>query len=137
ASTGAIDSRLGSSFDRPASPEYAFGLAHLTKVASYVVSSGGPGGDYTSSSLSSLVLVYSRHADSAITDPQPPPSSYDASKGRRLNAFVVKLCDMHEGVLVLSSLSQVWRSLTCDPIMRYSNENVMGIYDFLCLPEWE
>ncbi|GJR82185.1 hypothetical protein Tco_0152970 [Tanacetum coccineum] len=64
-----------------------------------------------------------RHADSAITEPKPPPGSYDASKARRLSAFVVKLRDMHEGVLVLSGLSRVWRSLTCDAILRHLNKN--------------
>ncbi|GKD85227.1 hypothetical protein Tco_1356381, partial [Tanacetum coccineum] len=173
-----IDSIRGSSTDQLLL-EYAFGLAraNLTKVASYVVSSGGPRGDYTSSCLSQFsigilwdlrprlppsdavmselsndVIVvadpanhYSfsglsdplqtrslraiphsmpwRHADSAITEPKPPPGSYDASKARRLSAFVVKLRDMHEGVLVLSGLSRVWRSLTCDAILRHLNKN--------------
>ncbi|GKD31320.1 hypothetical protein Tco_1242098, partial [Tanacetum coccineum] len=68
-----------------------------------------------------------RHVDSAITEPKPPPGSYDASKARRLSAFVVKLRNMHEGVLVLSGLSRVWRSLTCDAILRHLNKNVMGL----------
>ncbi|GJV84433.1 gypsy type transposase [Tanacetum coccineum] len=37
-------------------------------------------------------------------------------------AHVIKLRDMPEGVLVLSGLSRVWK--------------IMGIHDFLCLPEW-
>ncbi|GKA54770.1 hypothetical protein Tco_0753719 [Tanacetum coccineum] len=40
------------------------------------------------------------------------------------------------GVLDLSSLSRVWKSRTCDPILKDSSGNVMGIHDFFCLPEW-
>ncbi|GJZ72114.1 hypothetical protein Tco_0635965 [Tanacetum coccineum] len=41
-----------------------------------------------------------------------------------------------EGVFVLSGLSRVWKSRVCDPVLRGANGNVMGINDFLCLPEW-
>ncbi|GKB98630.1 hypothetical protein Tco_0984767 [Tanacetum coccineum] len=57
-----------------------------------------------------------RHPNLVITDLKPAAGSYDQPEVRRLSAFIVKLRDMPEGVLVLS---------------------VMGIYDFLCLPEWE
>ncbi|GJU21752.1 hypothetical protein Tco_1155094 [Tanacetum coccineum] len=55
------------------------------------------------------------HPNLVITDLEPPVGSYNQSDVRRLSAFVLKLRDIHEGVLVLS---------------------VMGIYDFLCFPEW-
>ncbi|GJW83958.1 hypothetical protein Tco_0157103 [Tanacetum coccineum] len=62
--------------------------------------------------------------------------SYNQADVQSLSAFVVKLRDMPEGVLVLSGLSRVWKSRTRDPILRDSSENVMGIHDFLCFPEW-
>ncbi|GJZ11820.1 hypothetical protein Tco_0546579 [Tanacetum coccineum] len=43
---------------------------------------------------------------------------------------------MPEGVLVLSGLSRVWKSRTRDLILKDSNGNVIGIYNFLCLPKW-
>ncbi|GJX09268.1 hypothetical protein Tco_0199127 [Tanacetum coccineum] len=54
----------------------------------------------------------------------------------RLSAHVIKLRDMPEGVLVLSGLSRVWKNRFCDPVLRGADGNVMGIHDFLCLPEW-
>ncbi|GJZ76436.1 hypothetical protein Tco_0641108 [Tanacetum coccineum] len=71
-----------------------------------------------------------------ITDPKPPAGSYNQSDVRRLSASVVKLRDMPKGVLVLSGLSRVQKSRTCDPILRDFSGNIMGIHDFLCLPEW-
>ncbi|GKE60018.1 hypothetical protein Tco_1510385, partial [Tanacetum coccineum] len=71
-------------------------------------------------------FIYSltwRHPDSVITDLKPPVGSYDQSEVRWLSAFLVKLRDMPKGVLVLSGLSQVWKSRTRDPILRDSNEN--------------
>nr|GEX82640.1 hypothetical protein [Tanacetum cinerariifolium] len=47
---------------------------------------------------------------------------------------------MPEGVLVLSRLNRVWKSQTCDLVLQGADGNstgvVMGIHDFLCLPEW-
>ncbi|GJY27671.1 hypothetical protein Tco_0403438 [Tanacetum coccineum] len=43
------------------------------------------------------------------------------------------------GVLVLSGLSRVWKNRLCDSVLRGADGNgigVMGIHDFLCLPEW-
>ncbi|GJW25187.1 hypothetical protein Tco_0038998 [Tanacetum coccineum] len=59
-STDAIDSGPGSSFSEPASPEYDSGLgrARLTSVLSYVISSKGSEGYYTSSCLHGLILAY-------------------------------------------------------------------------------
>ncbi|GKF80161.1 hypothetical protein Tco_0238763, partial [Tanacetum coccineum] len=54
----------------------------------------------------------------------------------RLSAHVLKLRDMPEGVFVLSGLSRVWKSRVCDSVLRGADRNVMGIHDFLCLPEW-
>ncbi|GKA65446.1 hypothetical protein Tco_0765153 [Tanacetum coccineum] len=49
------------------------------------------------------------HPDTAIDDPRPSASSFNMADVRRLSAHVIKLRDMPE---------------------------VMGIYDFLSLPEW-
>nr|GEV19091.1 hypothetical protein [Tanacetum cinerariifolium] len=54
----------------------------------------------------------------------------DLSRRRR------NITDMPEGMLVLSGLSRVWKSRVYDLVLRGVNGNVMGIYDFLCLPEW-
>ncbi|GKF71377.1 hypothetical protein Tco_0207491, partial [Tanacetum coccineum] len=43
---------------------------------------------------------------------------------------------MPKGVLVLFGLIQVWKSRTCDPILKDSSGNVIDIHDFLCLYEW-
>ncbi|GKB98549.1 hypothetical protein Tco_0984686 [Tanacetum coccineum] len=77
-----------------------------------------------------------RHPDAAIDDPRPATSSFSLDDMRRLSAHVIKLRDMLEGVLVLSGLSRVWKSRVCDPVLRGADGNVMGIHDFLCLPEW-
>ncbi|GJW00678.1 hypothetical protein Tco_1555929 [Tanacetum coccineum] len=55
-----------------------------------------------------------RHPDSAINGPRPPDGSFNMEDVRRLSVHVVKLKDMPEGVLVLSGLSHVWKSQTCD-----------------------
>ncbi|GJX27134.1 hypothetical protein Tco_0233430 [Tanacetum coccineum] len=80
------------SFDMPASLEYLSSLAHASSTE--------------------------RHPDSAIDDPKPVDGSYRMSDVRRLSAHVVKLRDMLEGVLVLSGLSHIWKSQTCDPLWR-------------------
>ncbi|GJU78685.1 hypothetical protein Tco_1275755 [Tanacetum coccineum] len=54
-------------------------------------------------------------------DPKPSPNTYDLSKAQKLRAFVVKICDIPEGVLVLSGLSRVWRNPSCDLVLRDSN----------------
>ncbi|GJU95213.1 hypothetical protein Tco_1319969 [Tanacetum coccineum] len=71
-------------------------------------------------------LPNNRHADSVITHPKPHTGSYDDSEVRRLSAFVMKLCDMPNGILVLPGLIRVWKSLTCDPILRGFDGNVIG-----------
>ncbi|GJR45035.1 hypothetical protein Tco_1313138 [Tanacetum coccineum] len=77
-----------------------------------------------------------RHPDLAIDDLKPVAGSYIMADVRRLSAHMVKLRDMPEGVLVLSGLSHVWKSRTCDPVLLGTDGNVMGIHDFLFLPEW-
>ncbi|GJT26224.1 hypothetical protein Tco_0906499 [Tanacetum coccineum] len=77
-----------------------------------------------------------RHPDTAIDDPRPSVGSFNMADVRRLSAHVIKLRDMPEGVLVLSGLSRIWKSRVCDPVLQGANRNVMGIHDFLCLPEW-
>nr|GFA46170.1 hypothetical protein [Tanacetum cinerariifolium] len=73
-----------------------------------------------------------RHPDSTITDPKPSAGSYSQADVRRLSAFIVKLRDMPEGVLVLSSLSRVWNNRTHDPILRYSSGNESEDDDDAC-----
>nr|GEV87751.1 hypothetical protein [Tanacetum cinerariifolium] len=71
---------------------------------------------------------------------KPQVGSYNQEDVCRQKAHVVKLRDMPEGVLVLSGLSRVWKSQTRDSVIKGSDGNgtreVMGIHDFLCLPEW-
>ncbi|GJX87549.1 hypothetical protein Tco_0339563 [Tanacetum coccineum] len=45
-----------------------------------------------------------------------------------------ELRDIPEGVLVQSGLSRVWRNPMCDPMLRRSDNTVMSIHDFLCMP---
>ncbi|GKB55641.1 hypothetical protein Tco_0911827 [Tanacetum coccineum] len=59
-----------------------------------------------------------RHPSLAIDDPRPPAGSFNMDDVCWLSAHVVKLRDIPEGFLVLSGLI------------------LMGIHDFLCLPEW-
>nr|GEW24500.1 hypothetical protein [Tanacetum cinerariifolium] len=72
----------------------------------------------------------------AIDDPRPVTGSFNMANVRRLSAHVIKLRDMPESVLVLFGLSRVWKSRVCDSVLWGADENVMGIYDFLCLHEW-
>ncbi|GKA29253.1 hypothetical protein Tco_0715498 [Tanacetum coccineum] len=80
-----------------------------------------------------------RHPDAAIDDPRPTACSFSMADVHRLSAHVIKLRDMPVGVLVLSWLSHVWKSHVYDLVLWGADGNdmgVMGIYDFLCLPEW-
>ncbi|GJW83925.1 hypothetical protein Tco_0157070 [Tanacetum coccineum] len=77
-----------------------------------------------------------RHPDAAIDDPRPAAGSFNMDDVRRLSAHVIKLRDMPKGVLVLSGLSQVWKNRFCNPVLWGTDGNVIGIHDFLCLPEW-
>nr|GEY51713.1 hypothetical protein [Tanacetum cinerariifolium]GEY57141.1 hypothetical protein [Tanacetum cinerariifolium] len=83
-----------------------------------------------------------RHPDATINDPRPSVGSLNMADVRRLSAHVIKIRDMPEGMLVLSGLSRVWKSRVCDLVLWGADGNstgggrVMGIHDFLCLPEW-
>nr|GEW35459.1 rhodanese-like domain-containing protein [Tanacetum cinerariifolium] len=77
-----------------------------------------------------------RHSSAAINDPRPTAGSFSMADVRRLSAHVIKMRGMPEAVLVLSGLSRVWKSCVCDPVLRDADGNVIGIHDFLCLPEW-
>nr|GEX36715.1 hypothetical protein [Tanacetum cinerariifolium] len=86
--------------------------------------------------FSSFLLSVIKHPSSVITDLKPAAGSYSQANVRRLSAHVVKFCGMLEGVLVVFGLSRVWKSRTHDMILKDSSGNVMGIHDFLYLPEW-
>ncbi|GKB21005.1 hypothetical protein Tco_0854928 [Tanacetum coccineum] len=64
-----------------------------------------------------------RHPDVAIDDPRPATGSFNMADVRRLSTHFIKLRDMPEGVLVLSVLSQVWKSRICDLVLRGANRN--------------
>nr|GEU85332.1 hypothetical protein [Tanacetum cinerariifolium] len=67
-----------------------------------------------------------RHPSSAIDDLRPPADSFNMDDVRRLSAHVVKLRETPEGVLVLFGLSRMWKSRTCDPVLRGADRNGMG-----------
>nr|GEV20839.1 hypothetical protein [Tanacetum cinerariifolium] len=77
-----------------------------------------------------------KHPDAAIDDPRPFAGSFNMDNVSRLSAHVIKLTDMPEGVLLLYGLSRVWKSRVCDSVLWGADGNVIGILDFLCLPEW-
>ncbi|GJS82148.1 hypothetical protein Tco_0748689, partial [Tanacetum coccineum] len=62
------------------------------------------------------------------------PTDFNQNHVDQLKAHIVKLHDIPEGVLVRSGLSRVWRNPMCDLVLRRSDNTVMGIYDFLCMP---
>ncbi|GJZ30726.1 hypothetical protein Tco_0575773, partial [Tanacetum coccineum] len=111
------DSRPDLSFDKLASSERLFSLARVSLEEA-----------------SKLDLSFG-HPDAAIDNPRPAAGSFNMADVHRLSAYVIKLRDMPEGVLVLSGLSRVWKSRVCDPVLRGADGNIMGIHDFLCLPE--
>ncbi|GJU74781.1 hypothetical protein Tco_1266186 [Tanacetum coccineum] len=82
------------------------------------------------------LLKFIRHPDAAIDDPRPAAGSFNMTNVRCLSAHVIKLRDMPEGVLVLSGLSRVWKNRLCGLVLRGVDRNVMGIHNFICLPEW-
>ncbi|GKE10592.1 hypothetical protein Tco_1414143 [Tanacetum coccineum] len=73
-----------------------------------------------------------RHPDSCITDRFP--TNFNQNHVDRLKAHIVKLSDILERVLVQSGISRVWHNPMCDPVLRRSNNTVISIYDFLCMP---
>ncbi|GJV18263.1 hypothetical protein Tco_1363586 [Tanacetum coccineum] len=66
-----------------------------------------------------------RHPDSCIID--KIPTNFNQNHIDRLNAHIVKLCDILEGVLVRSGLSRVWRNPMCDPMLRRSDNTDRGV----------
>ncbi|GKB04780.1 hypothetical protein Tco_0832975 [Tanacetum coccineum] len=104
-------------------------IAGLVLLLWHDASDFGPDMSFDTSASPKAIHNYMswRHPSSVITDPKPATSSYSQADVRRLSASVVKLRDMPEaeGVLVLSSLSRVWKSRTRDPILRDSNGNGM------------
>ncbi|GKD64781.1 hypothetical protein Tco_1306889, partial [Tanacetum coccineum] len=73
-----------------------------------------------------------RNPDLCITD--RVPTSFNQGHVDQLKAHIVILQDISEGVLVRSGLSRVWRNPMCDHVLRHSDNTVMSIYDFLCMP---
>nr|GEW20997.1 hypothetical protein [Tanacetum cinerariifolium] len=67
-----------------------------------------------------------RHSSSAIDDLRPSAGSFNMDDVRRLSAHVVKLREMLEGVLVLFGLSHIWKSQTCDLVLRGADRNGIG-----------
>ncbi|GKA93454.1 hypothetical protein Tco_0815440 [Tanacetum coccineum] len=43
-------------------------------------------------------------------------------------------CITDKGVLVRSGISRVWLNPMCDPVLRRSDNTIMSIHDFLCMP---
>ncbi|GJX47679.1 hypothetical protein Tco_0272869 [Tanacetum coccineum] len=76
--------------------------------------------------------IYSRIFDSSGV--RIPFSSFLLAVLKYFKAHIVKLHDIPEGVLVRYGLSRVWRNPVCDPVLRCSDNTVMSIYDFLCMP---
>nr|GFA37312.1 hypothetical protein [Tanacetum cinerariifolium] len=90
-------------------------------------SSGGVG------SIGGVCLVSFGDID-LILSGDKVPTSFNQNYVDQLKAHIVKLNDIPEGVLVRSELSRVWRNLMCDPVLRHSDNTVMSIYGFLCMP---
>nr|GEW23055.1 hypothetical protein [Tanacetum cinerariifolium] len=62
------------------------------------------------------------------------PTNFNQNHIDYLKAHIVKHHDIPEGVLVRSGLSRVWCNPMCDLVLRRSDNTVMSIYDFLCIP---
>ncbi|GKD42967.1 hypothetical protein Tco_1267612 [Tanacetum coccineum] len=60
-----------------------------------------------------------RHPNSCTTD--RVPTSFNQDHVDRLKAYIVKLHDILEGVLVRYEVSRVWHNPMCDPMLRRSN----------------
>nr|GFC38860.1 hypothetical protein [Tanacetum cinerariifolium] len=63
-----------------------------------------------------------------------PVDSFNMEDVRRLSMHVVKLRDMPEGVLVLSGLSRVWKSQTCDLEPHLDIRPMLKRLPFYCTP---
>nr|GEW02692.1 hypothetical protein [Tanacetum cinerariifolium] len=133
------------SFDKSASLERLFSLARvsLTEASKLDLSFGccscmkhWKSGFFLIDRRAILDVTVLRHLDATIDDPRPDAGSFNMVDVRRLSAHVIKLMDMPKGVLVLSGSSRVWKNRFCDLVLCGADGNVMGIHDFLCLPEW-
>ncbi|GJW86220.1 hypothetical protein Tco_0161560 [Tanacetum coccineum] len=76
-------------------------------------------------------------ASSSRSEKDKVPTSFNQDHIDRLKAHIVKLRDIPEGVLVRYGLSRVWINPMCDPVLRRSDNTVMSIHDFLCMPSLE
>ncbi|GJX49905.1 hypothetical protein Tco_0276750 [Tanacetum coccineum] len=57
---------------------------------------------------------------------------------RRLCAYLTRLREVNESVLVRFGLSSAWFNQKCDPVFRKKDDkSEMSIYDFMTLPSWE
>ncbi|GJR75641.1 hypothetical protein Tco_0088006 [Tanacetum coccineum] len=86
------------------------------------------------SSFLLAVLKYFKVHISQLVPLDKVPTSFNQDHVDRLKAHIVKLRDIPEGVLVRSGLSRVWRNPMCDLVLRRSDNTVMSIHDFLCIP---
>ncbi|GKC96839.1 hypothetical protein Tco_1162281 [Tanacetum coccineum] len=78
--------------------------------------------------------IYSRIFDSSGV--RIPFSSFFLAVLKYFKVYISQLVPL-EGVLVQSGLSRVWRNPMCDPMLRHSDNTVMSIHDFLCMPSLE
>ncbi|GJU23013.1 hypothetical protein Tco_1156355 [Tanacetum coccineum] len=75
-----------------------------------------------------------RHPDAAIDDPRPDAGSFNMADVRRLSAHVIKLRDMPKDGGLNCLCYIFWLLLLAFIIVFIFT--VMGIHDFICLPEW-
>ncbi|GKB81071.1 hypothetical protein Tco_0947966 [Tanacetum coccineum] len=80
------------------------------------------------------VLKYFKVHISQLVPIDKVPTSFNQNHVDQLKAYIVKLCDIPEGVMVWSRLSRVWRNQMCDPVLRRPDNTGRGIYDFLFMP---
>ncbi|GKD68156.1 hypothetical protein Tco_1322246 [Tanacetum coccineum] len=86
------------------------------------------------SSFLIAVLKYFKVHISQLGPLDKVPTNFNQNHVDQLKAHLVKLRDISKGVLVRSGLSRVWRNPMYDPVLRRSDNTVMSIYDFLCMP---
>ncbi|GJU35270.1 hypothetical protein Tco_1183624 [Tanacetum coccineum] len=75
--------------------------------------------------------IYSRIFDSSGV--RIPFSSIHLEVIKHFKVHISQLVPL-EGVLVRSGVSRVWCNPMCDPVLRHSDNTVMSVYDFLCMP---
>ncbi|GJU06532.1 hypothetical protein Tco_1122962 [Tanacetum coccineum] len=86
------------------------------------------------SSFLQAVLKYFKVHISHLAPLDKVPTSFNQNHVDQLKAHILKLRDIPEEVLVRSGLSRVWRNPMCDPVLRRSDNTVISIYDFFCMP---